>query len=243
MSLKLGPKPLKCPHCGEWARSPEEVKKIRHKASLFAFKFAIVSIVIIMFVITVPSVIHNSVLYPLADFEADISFSDFSSDENGSCSEKCNITFMATGGYRYSDFNDLYIRLNFPDFCNVAIIKVIPNISAVDYNYSYVGWYSGGIQHHIDYSTLEFCFDPYFDGVIYLISLEVIWDDFDVRANKYGSSLNHQDYWPYVLPDRHETFNHLTDFILNGYSPDEYRFDIYIEDVQADWYPIWEGLN
>ncbi|GAG68007.1 unnamed protein product, partial [marine sediment metagenome] len=72
---------------------------------------------------------------------------------------------------------------------------------------------------------------------------EITWDYFDIGFQKYESSLNHHEYYPYVLPDKHETFNHLTDFTLNGYCSDEYKFNIYINEEEVDWNPIWEGRN
>ena len=239
--MKLGPKPIKCPYCGKWARSPEEVKKINHQV----FKTSIIISIIMTFAligcIIVPSMIENKILYPLPDFKADMKFSDFLLDENYTGHENCTITFMATGGYHYSDFNDLYIRLNFPDFCHINIIEIYPEIT--EEYYAYEGWYSQGVHHHIDDSTISFEFDPHLDGIEYRINLEITWDHFDVRCQKYESSLNHHEYHLYVLPDRHETFNHLTDFTLNGYSPEEYRFNMYINEEQVDWSPIWEGRS
>ena len=236
--MKLGPTPLKCPHCGKWARSPEEVKIRKHQSFKRIVIISIITVSVIIGCIIIPSLITKS-LYPLADFKADMKFTDFLLDENYTGHENCNITFMAIGGYHYNDFNDLSIRLNFPDFCHIDVVKIHPEIT----DYEYLGWYNSQGMHHIDYSTMDFEFDPHVDGVEYCINLKITWDYFDIRFQKYESSLNHHEYIDYVLPDQHETFNHLTDFHLNGYNPEEYRFNMYINEKQVDWNPIWEGRD
>lgn len=58
--MKLGPKPIKCPHCGEWARSPEEVKKINHQAFIFAIKWGVIgTILLFLFIVVIGLIVSG----------------------------------------------------------------------------------------------------------------------------------------------------------------------------------------